>query len=87
MYVTGDNVYQNFSVFAPMLNSLILDSNEKGTNWISTRILSEKIKLFYANHEPTMFNLANSRVILKFNNSVIVQKRSPSLYSNFILNS
>ena len=34
-----------------------------------------------------MSNLANGRVILKFNNSVLVQKRSSLLYSNFILNS
>ena len=33
-----------------------------------------------------MSNLANDRVILKFNNSVLVQKNSSSLYSNFILN-
>ena len=34
-----------------------------------------------------MSNLANGRVILKFNKSVLVQKSLPSLYSNFILNS
>ena len=33
-----------------------------------------------------MSSLANGRVILKFNNSVLVQKRSFSLYSSFILN-
>ena len=33
-----------------------------------------------------MYNLANSRVILKFNNSVLVHKNSSSLHSNFILN-
>ena len=33
-----------------------------------------------------MSNLANSRVNLKFNNSVLVQKSFFSLYSNFILN-
>ena len=33
-----------------------------------------------------MSNLANGRVILKFKNSVLVQKNSCSLYSNFILN-
>ena len=36
MYFTGDGAYQNFLVFAPMLNSLILDSNRKFTDWIST---------------------------------------------------
>ena len=33
-----------------------------------------------------MSNLANGRVILKFNNFALVQKSSPSLCSNFILN-
>ena len=46
----------------------------------------EKNKPFDTNLEPTMSNVANGRVILKFNNSVLVQKSSSSLYSNFILN-
>ena len=29
MYFTGDDGYQTFLVFAPMLSSLILDSNKK----------------------------------------------------------
>ena len=33
-----------------------------------------------------MSNLANGRVILKFNNSALVQKNSSTLYSNFTLN-
>ena len=33
-----------------------------------------------------MFNLPNGKVILKFNNSVLVQKMFSSLYINFILN-
>ena len=33
-----------------------------------------------------MSNLANGRVILKFSNSVFVQKSSSLFYSNFILN-
>ena len=57
-------------IFAPILSSLILDSNKKVINRISTRISSENIKLFDTNLEPTMSNLANVRVILKFNNSV-----------------
>ena len=36
MYFTGDDGYQNLLVFAPMLSLLILDSNKKVTNWIST---------------------------------------------------
>ena len=53
-----------------------MDSNKKNTNWISTGISSEKIKLFDTNVEPTMSDLANDRVILKFNNFVLVQKGS-----------
>ena len=33
-----------------------------------------------------MSNLGNGRIILKFNNSVLVQQNYSSLYSNFILN-
>ena len=75
MYFTGDDGYQNFLVFAPMHSSLIFDSNEKVTNLISTEISSEKNKLFGTNLEPTMSNLANGRVTLKYNNSVLVQKQ------------
>ena len=65
MYFTKDNDYQNVSVFASMLSSLILGSNKKVTNWVWTGVLSGKIKTFDTNLEPTMSNLANSRVILK----------------------
>ena len=75
MYFTGDDGYQNFLVFAPMHSSLIFDSNKKVTNLISTEISSEKNKLFGTNLEPTMSNLANGRVTLKYNNSVLVQKQ------------
>ena len=75
MYFTGDDGYQNFLVFAPMHSSLIFDSNKKVTNLISTEISSEKNKLFGTNIEPTMSNLANDRVTLKYNNSVLVQKQ------------
>ena len=34
MYFTKDNDYQNFSVFASILTSLILGSNKKVTNWV-----------------------------------------------------
>ena len=51
-----------------------------------TRISSEKIKPFDTNLEPAMSNLANGRTILKFNNSVLSQKYSSSLYSNVMLN-
>ena len=86
MYFTGEDGYQNFLVFASMLSSLILDSNKKVTKWISTGILFEKIKPFDTNLKLIMSNLANGREILKFNNSVLVQKSSSSLYKNFILN-
>ena len=86
MYFTGDDGCKNYSTFASMLSSLILDSNKKVTNWISTRTSSEIIKPFDTNLEPTMSNLANGRVILKFNNSILVQKSFSSMYSNFILN-
>ena len=36
-------------------------------------ISSENIKLFDTNLEPIMYNLANGRVILKCNNSILVQ--------------
>ena len=60
MYFIGDDGYQNFLGFVPMLSA---DTGLK----------------------PTMFNLANDRVNLKSNNSVLVKKCFSSLYSNFIL--
>ena len=74
VYFTGDNGYQKSLVFASTLSSLILDSNKKVTNWISTEITFEKVKPFYTNLEQTMSNLANCRVTLKFNNFVLVEK-------------
>ena len=72
MYFTDDDGYQNFLVFAPMLRSLIFDSNRKVTDWISIGISSEKIKPFDTDLEPTMSNLGNGRVNLKFDNSALV---------------
>lgn len=43
----------------------------------------KKIKPFDTNLELTMSNLAKGRIILKFNNSDLMQKNY-SLYSNFI---
>ena len=74
MYFTGGDGYQNFLDFALMINSIILDSNKKVIDWISTEISSEKIKWSDNNLEPTMSSLANGRVILKSDNSVLVQK-------------
>ena len=65
MYFTGDDDYQNILVFGQMFSSLILDSNKKVTNWISTEISSKKIKPFNTGLELTMSNLANGRVNLK----------------------
>ena len=76
MYFTGDDYYKNFLVFSLVLTSLTLD---KVTYLVSTVISSEKIKLFDTSLEPTMSDLANRKVKLKFNNSVLVQKSSPSL--------
>ena len=59
------NDYQNFLNFAPVLSSIILESNKKVTNWILSGISSEKIEPFDTNLEPTMSNLANGRVSLK----------------------
>ena len=86
MYFAGNDGYQNFLVFAPMLSSLILDCNKKVTNRISNGISSEKNIPFDTNLEPIIFNLANGRVILKLNNSVLMQKKLSSMYSMFILN-
>ena len=73
-----------------MLSSLIFNSNKKVINWISTGVSYQKFDSnlipFDTNLEPTMSNLANDRVKLKFNNSGLVQKSLSSLYSNFILN-
>ena len=48
MYFTRDDGYQNFSVFAPMVSSVIL-ACKKVTKWLSTGISSEKIKPFDTN--------------------------------------
>ena len=74
MYFIGNDDYENFLVFAPMLSSLILGSNRNVTNWISTIISSEKIKPFNNGLEPTISNLANGRVYLKLTNSILLQK-------------
>ena len=72
MYITGDDGYQNFSVLAPIRNSLTFDSDKEVIYWISTGILSGNIKPFDSNLEPTI--------------SVLSRKSSSSLYSSFILN-
>ena len=63
-YFTGDDGYQNFLGFAPMLNLLVLYSNKKVANWISTGVLP--FKLFDINLAPTMTNLANGKLATQF---------------------
>ena len=75
MYITCNDGYQNFIVFAPMFSSLTAD-NSIATHWLSSRISSGNIKAFNTKLEPIMCKLASNRVILKFNNSVQVQKNS-----------
>ena len=58
-----------------MLDSLTSDKSETVTNWISTGASPEKIKPFDTNLAPIMSNLANSKVSLKFNNSVLLQQK------------
>ena len=86
MYFRGNAFYQFFLVFALMLNLLTLDSNSKNTNWISIGVSSKQNKPIDINLSPTRTNLANGRVTIKFNNSVLVQTNSFSLYSTCILN-
>ena len=86
MYFMGNDGYQNFLVFAPMLSSLTLDNHKKVTDWILIAVSPEKIKPFYTSLEKAMCNVVNNKVILMFNNSVLVQKGSSSLYITFILN-
>ena len=62
-----------------MFTSLILTSDKKVTHWILTGISSKKIKPFSTSLKPTMLNLVNGRVILKFNN--VLAQKSSSLYS------
>ena len=64
MCFTGNNRYQDFLVFTPMLSSLILDSNRKVTNWILTATSSEKIKPFNTGLEM-MSNLANVQASIR----------------------
>ena len=73
MYFTEIFGYQKFLFFAPMLISVTVDKNEKVSYSTLTGISSEKIKTFDTKLEPTVSNLANDRVILKFQKSVLVQ--------------
>ena len=72
LYFKGYDDYKNFLVFPPILSSLILDSNKKVTDWISTGLLPVKIKLFDISLELIMSNLSNGRANLEFKNSTLV---------------
>ena len=85
MYFTGDDGYKKFLIFVPMPRSLILDNKRKVTKWILTGILSEIINPLDTNLEPTMSNLTNGKLILKFNNSVIVQKKISMVLNLYIV--
>ena len=76
MYFIGNDGYQNFLVFT--LKKLLIGYR--------LEYHLKKIKPFDANLELAMSNLANSRIILKFNIFVLVQKSFSAFYSNFILN-
>ena len=77
MYFTDSDGHQDFLVFAIIVNSLILGGNKKIISRLLTGISYENIRPFDTNFELTMFNLANDRVILNFNNSVLVNKVLP----------
>ena len=81
MYFTGNGVYQKFIAFDLKLSSLTL-GNKKSYLLNIKQSITQKIKPFDINLEPTMSNLANDRVILKLNKSILVQKIFSSLYSN-----
>ena len=84
MHFTGNDGQQNFLAFSPILSSLILDKDKKFTKWIRTGISSKNIKRSDTSCEPTMSNLINGSALLKFNNSVSVQKSLSSMCNNFI---
>ena len=87
MYFTFHIDYKTFFRFlTPTFSSLILDRTKTVVNWVLTRVSIKKFKLLASNLDAFMFNLANGRVVLKLNHSVLAQKSFCSMYSNFILN-
>ena len=87
MYFTFHIDYKTFFRFlTPTFSSLILDRTKTVANWVLTRVSIKKFKLLASNLDAFMFNLANGRVVLKLNHSILAQKRFCSMYSNFILN-
>lgn len=87
MYFTFHIDYKTFFRFlTPTFSSLILDRTKTVANWVLTRVSIKKFKLLASNLDAFMFNLANGRVVLKLNHSILAQKSFCSMYSNFILN-
>ena len=62
-----------FLVLSSILCSLILETNKKVINWLSFIISPKRFKPFDINRVSTITDLANSRISLKFNKSVLVQ--------------
>ena len=84
---TGNEDYQNFLVFSSMLDSVTQDNNNQNViNSISSQISPENIGPFGSSLAPIMSNSGNSKVSMKHNNPISVQRDSSSLYNNFILN-
>ena len=59
MYFTGDDGYQNFLDFAPMLSSLVI---EKLLNVYRSEYNLKKIKRFDTSPEAAMSNSATGRI-------------------------
>lgn len=81
MYFKGDDGYQIYIVFPPMLNLVTVDSKKNVTNLIWTVISPEKVKPFDSNIVSTMSCLANGLF-----SSVLVKLNYSSLCNNFKLN-
>ena len=81
---TADFVKKKPTDFDHKLKNL----NKKVTSNKTKHLQAEKkiFKPFHTQLEPTLSNLANGRVILKLNNTVLVENSFSSLCSNFILN-
>ena len=74
MYFAANDPSQIILVLALMLSSLILDGNKEATNWISSGISSGKNEPFNTGLATAISDVAKGRVILKCNNSILVQK-------------
>ena len=66
-----------------MLNSLTLDNSKIVTNRMPSGASPKKTKPFDSHLALMISNLADSRVSIKSNSSVLVQKNPSSFYSDF----